>query len=370
MIIGVDGNEANIKNRVGTGQYTFSLLKEWQKTASPAVKFLIYLNSPPQEWMPLKSRYFSYLVFGPKKLWTQFALPLRLFFQRQKPDVFFSPAHYAPRWSPIKTVVAIHDLAYFYYPEEFTKNDRWQLRLWTKYSIKKANKVIAVSKNTKKDLIKFYKTDAGKINVVYNGYDTNRFHNQLSKTKIKQIKKEYKINSDYIVYLGTLQPRKNIESLIKSIPQISQRFNRLKWVIAGKKGWLYQSIFTVVQKLKIKNRVIFTDFVPDEKLPYLLAGAKLFVLPSFYEGFGITALEAMACGAPVLVSRISSLPEVVGKAGQYIENPKNYSEISQKIIQILENPKLQKELSRKGIKQAQKFSWKKCAEKTLKVLLS
>jgi len=368
MIIGVDGNEANTENRVGVGQYSLSILKEWQKIASPNNQFIVYLSRPPQFWLPKKNQYFSYRVFGPQKFWTQFALPFNLFFKKREIDIFFSPAHYAPRLSPIKTVVAIHDLAYFYYPQEFKKNDLWQLKSWTKYSVKKAAKIIAVSKNTKKDLVKFYQINPQKIAVVYNGYDTKRFNSQLSSSQIRKIKEKYKIGSDYIVYLGTLQPRKNIETLIKAFPQVNNRFNRLKLVIAGKKGWLYKSIFAQVEKLKLEKGVIFTDFVPDEEIPFLLAGAKLFVLPSLYEGFGITALETMACGVPVLVSRVSSLPEVVGHAGRYIENPQNYSEISQKIIQILENPKLQKELSEKGIKQAQKFSWKKCAEKTLKTI--
>ena len=370
MIIGVDGNEANIANRVGVGQYSLSILKEWQKIASLNNQFIIYLSQPPQFWMPKKNRYFSYRIFGPQRFWTQFALPFNLFFKKRVIDVFFSPAHYAHRFSPIKTMVTIHDLAYFYYPQEFKKNDLWQLKSWTKYSVKKAAKIIAVSQNTKKDLIKFYKINPEKITVVHNGYDTKRLNSQLGSSQIEKIKRKYKINSDYVVYLGTLQPRKNVDALIKAFSQVNKQSNRLKLVLVGKKGWLYKSIFAQVKKSGLEKRVIFTGFVPDEEIPFLLTGAKLFVLPSLYEGFGITVLEAMACGVPVLVSRVSSLPEVVGSAGRYIENPQNYSEISQKITQILENPKLQKELSEKGIKQAQKFSWQKCAEETLKVLLN
>ena len=368
MIIGVDGNEANVENRVGTGQYALALLREWQRIASPNYRFTVYLARSPQFWLPKQNQYFSYRVFGPRKFWTQFALPLHLFLEKHKTDIFFSPAHYAPRFSPIKTVVTIHDLAYFYYPQEFKKNDLWQLKSWTKYSVKKASKIIAVSKNTKEDLAKFYKINPSKITVIYNGYDTGRFHNQLGTGRINKIKKKYKISGDYIIYLGTLQPRKNIEALIRAFSQVAKHFNRLKLVIAGKRGWLYKSIFSQTKELALEKKIIFTDFVPDEEVPFLLAGAQLFVLPSLYEGFGITALEAMACGTPVLVSRTSSLPEVVGKAGLYIENPKNYSEISQKIIQIMENQKQRKELSIRGIKRAKKFSWKKCAKETLQTI--
>ena len=373
MIIGVDGNEANVSRRVGTGQYTLSLLKEWQKTASPVVRFLIYLSSPPNPWMPPKTSYFSYLVFKPKKFWTQLALPVKLFLQKEKPNVFFSPAHYLPRLTPpkVKKVVTIHDLAYYYYPQEFKRNDLWQLKNWTRYSVRKADQIIAVSENTKKDIVKFYHLSRSKISIVYNGYDTNRFYHPIPLSRIKKVKRKYhlKENEDYVIYLGTLQPRKNIENLIKAIPQVSQRFNKLKWVIAGKKGWLYQSIFSLAKKLNIEKKLIFTDFVPDEEIPSLLAGAKLFVLPSFYEGFGITAIEAMACGTPVLVSHNSSLPEVVGRAGKYIENPQNYSEIAQKIEEILSDENLRKKLISKGLERVKKFSWQKCAQETLEVLL-
>lgn len=370
MLIGVDGNEANVINRVGTGQYTFALLKSWQKKASPKYRFKVYLSSPPKEHLPKKNPYFAYASFGPRKFWTQLALPARLFLEKEKPEVFFSPAHYAPRFCPTKSIVTIHDLAYLTHPEEFKKNDQRQLSAWTRYSVKKAQKIIAVSQNTKNDLIRFYRLPEEKITVIYNGFDQGRFRPDLAKNNLKKIQKKYQITGDYLVYLGTLQPRKNVESLIKALPEIINQNPKIKLVIIGKKGWLYSTIFSLVEDLRLEKRVTFTDFVPDDEAPFLIAGAKVFILPSLYEGFGITVLEAMACGVPVVVSRVSSLPEVVGDAGLYLDNPKNYAQIAQQVNKILANEKFAKDLVKKGLKQAQKFSWEKCAQETLEALLS
>ena len=368
MIIGIDGNEANVKNKVGTGQYTYSLLSQWQKKASVNNEFRIYLNSPTRPEMPSETKYFHYLVFGPAKFWTQFALPIKLFLEKNKSDVFFSPAHYAPRFCLIKSVLTIHDLAYLTHPKDFRRKDLQQLKSWTKYSVNRADKVIAVSENTKKDLKKFYRLPAEKINVVYNGYDRSRFHLNLSTEKTREIDKKYHLPEKYIVFLGTLQPRKNIKTLIKAMPAISQKFPEIKLVVIGKKGWLYSDIFSLVENLNLEKSVIFTDFIPDNEVPYILSGAKLFCLPSLYEGFGITVLEAMACGTPVLVSKVSSLPEVVGQAGLFIKNPQDEKEIGRKINKILGDKNLVKKLSQKGLKQVEKFSWKKCAEETLKII--
>lgn len=368
MLIGVNGNEANVTNRVGTGQYTHYLLKHWQKIASPKNTFRIYLSSSPGNWLPKETVHFKYSVFGPGKFWTQLALPIKLIFKKDRPEVFFSPAHYAPRLCPTKSVVAIHDLAYLTHPKEFKKKDRQQLTSWTKYSVRQAQKIIAVSQNTKNDLIKFYQLPEEKIVVVYNGFDQNRFHTNLAKSTGQKIKEKYRVEGDYLVYLGTLQPRKNLESLIKALPEIISQHPKIKLVVIGKKGWLYSTIFSLVENLGLQEKVIFTDFVPDEEVPFLIAGARVFILPSLYEGFGITVLEAMACGVPVVVSKASSLPEVVGEAGLYIDNPKNYAQIAQQVNKILSGEKLAEELVKKGLVQTRKFSWEKCAQETLEAI--
>lgn len=373
MNIGLDGNEANVKNRVGSGVYAYQLLLEFSKNTKH--KFIVYLKEKLLADMPSETDDFKYKVFGPKKMWTQFALPLKLTFGI-KPNVFFSMGHYGPRFSGVPYVVTIHDLSYLYFPELFNKNDLYQLTNWSKYSINNSKHIIAVSNKTKEDILKNYKVSSSKVSVTHEGYDENRFKPQ-SKQAVEKIKTKYKIVGDYVIFVGTLQPRKNIERLIEAFSQVigasgSQVIgnkipDNLKLVVVGKKGWLYEPIFQKVKDLKLQDKIIFTDFVPDNDLPYLISGAKLYVLPSLWEGFGIPVIEAQACGVPTIVSNVSSLPEIVGDSAILIdtESPKS---IASAIEKILSNEKTRADLIRKGFENIKRFSWQKCAQETLKVL--
>src|SRR3989338_6756341 len=341
MIIGIDGNEANVKNRVGTGQYAFELLRQFAKISNYSssgseknklsysssesnltrrvekskeessrqartIEFVVYLKKSPLPDLPKESASLRYKVFGPKKLWTQFALPIKLTF-RQNIYLFFSFLHY---------------------PELVKKSDLLQLRSWTKYSVQNAAHIIAVSQTTKDDIVKNYNVSPSKITVTYEGYDEDRFKPQ-SRTRSDLVKKKYGVRGDYIIFVGTLQPRKNLERLIEAFASIvhsSQLMvnggkktvnnepltDNLSLVIAGKKGWFYESIFEKVKELNLKDKIVFTEYVSDANLSALIGGASVYVLPSLWEGFGIPVIEAQACGVPVVVSNTSSLPEIVG----------------------------------------------------------
>ena len=367
MIIGLDGNEANAEKRVGSGKYAFELLKQFSKVQEH--DFLIYFKEKPLPDLPKESRNFKYAVFGPKKMWTQFALPIKLTFS-SKLDVFFSLGHYGPRFSKIPFVVTVHDLSYLHFPDLFKKEDLYQLTNWTKYSIEKSSHVIAVSETTKDDIIKNYGVNPSKISAVYEGFDENRFKLQL-KEKIAKIKKRYKIRGDYLIFIGTLQPRKNIERLIEAFHKLVRNskfeIRNYKLIIVGRRGWLYEPIFNKVKKLQMEDSVIFTDYVEDSDLPQLISGAKAYVLPSLWEGFGIPVIEAQACGVPTVVSSTSSLPEIV--AGSAVQvNPYSTISISNGISRVLTNQKLRKELIKKGLENTKRFSWQKCAGETLKIL--
>lgn len=173
MIIGIDGNEANVREKVGVSVYTLELLRYFKKRASEKQKFVIYLRAEPQNDLPKENTFFRYEVIKSPALWRDIFLPAKLY-TSIRPDVFFSPAHYTPRFCPVPTVVTIHDLAYEYYPEEFRKNDLIKLKNWTKHAVKNASQVIAVSENTKRDIIKFYKVPEEKIAVVYNGFNKSK----------------------------------------------------------------------------------------------------------------------------------------------------------------------------------------------------
>lgn len=380
MQIGIDGNEANVKNRVGTGEYALELLGQFAKNKSH--HFSIYLKEDPIGDLPKETANFKYQVIGPKNFWTQFALPISLTFGK-KPDVFFSMAHYGPRFSSVPYVVTIHDLSYLHFPQLFKKNDLYQLTNWSKYSILNSAHVIAPSNSTKDDILKNYHVKSSKVTVTYEGYDKNRFKPQ-PKAKITQVLKKYKIAGDYLIFVGTLQPRKNIERLIEAFASIahSSQFivnssnnsvNRerstqnFQLVIVGKLGWLYGSIFAKVKALGITKNVVFTDFVPDADIPGLISGAKVYINPSLWEGFGIPVIEAQACGVPVVASNTSSLPEIVGDSAIQVD-PESVQSIAKGIEKVLTSEKTSSDLVKKGLVNAKRFSWQECAQKTLAVL--
>ncbi|HLC94180.1 MAG TPA: glycosyltransferase family 1 protein [Patescibacteria group bacterium] len=356
MKIAVDGNEANVSEKVGVSVYTYNILHYFARRASADLQFVIYLKNPPQSDLPTPSAYFAYHVVKGPFLWSQLFLPFNLYLHPQC-DVFFSPAHYAPRFCPIPTVVTIHDVSYLYYPQEFLKKDLYQLKNWTAYSVKKAKKIIAVSETTKKDIMKFYHIPDEKIKVIHNGYQSI----------INSKKPTAKSQQPYILYVGTIQPRKNLITLINAFNSFLKEKPDYRLIIAGKKGWLYEEIFNHVRASHLEHKVIFTGYVSDEEKEVLYTNASLFVLPSLYEGFGIPLLEAMSLGCPVVSSKSSSLPEIGGNACLYFD-PHDPQELAEKMLEIVTNTALAQELVKKGKERVQLFSWEKCAQETLEAL--
>lgn len=357
MIIGVDGNEANVEYRVGVSNYTYQLLTYFKKQADKNLRFVVFLKDKPKFEMPKEGRNFYYHVVWGKFFWSQFFLPLSL--MKEKIDIFFSPAHYAPRFINTPYILTIHDLSFFRYPEDFRKRDLIKLIFWSRYSIKNAKKIIAVSKTTKKDILKIYQLPEEKVTVIYNGFE---------KTKLKSSRLLRNIPKNYFLYVGTLQPRKNLSTLINAFNQFQKKHPRFELVIAGKKGWLYENLFKQVFDLGLTEKVFFTDYVSDKQLEFLYSNAFAFVMPSLYEGFGIPILEAMSFACPVISSYTASLPEVGGDACLYF-NPLDEKDLLEKMEILLVDKKLRNELIKKGKERIKEFSWKKCAQKTLNLLI-
>jgi glycosyltransferase involved in cell wall biosynthesis len=266
-------------------------------------------------------------------------------------------------------VVTVHDLGYLYYPEAHRLLDRLYLNLSTRYNARAATHLIADSSATKHDLIEHYNVEPDKITVIYPGYDRATFQPVKNKEAIEAVKARYNIAGDYIIFVGTLQPRKNLPRLIQGFSNLQSPTSNLQLVITGKKGWLYEEIFHRVEELGLEGRTVFTDYVPEGDLPALLSGARLFVFPSLYEGFGLPVLEAMACGIPVVCSNTSSLPEVTGDAAVLVD-PLGMEDLATAMECILWDEKLRAGLIERGFEQARKFSWEKCARETLEVLES
>jgi glycosyltransferase involved in cell wall biosynthesis len=376
MKIALIGYEANIKNRVGSNQYAFELMKALYELDQKN-QYTIFLPTPPLPDLPPARKNWQYKIVGPRKFWNFCGLPLALFRQKPQPEVVFNPGHYCPLFFPSPLVVSIMDLGYLRHPEHFTSKIYWKLKIWTALSMKRAKHLLTISQSTKNDIIKYYQIDSKKITVAYPGYDKNKFKIQKAKGKIEEVKKKYKIKGNYILFLSTLKPSKNIEGLLaaykilitkKASETGMSQYPHVQLVIAGKKGWLFAKIFAKVKALGLKNKVIFTDFVEEEEVPLLMSGAKVFVLPSFWEGFGIPVVEAMACGTPVVVSKVGSLPEIVDDMGVIVD-PYDPNDIARGISEVLHYDTAQYHSQMtKGIERAKKFSWEECARKTIKVL--
>ncbi len=380
MIVGIDGNEANEENRVGVNQYAFEVLwgiYKLQDIWSKKHRFIVYLKKQPVPELPKVKKGFEYKVLPGGSNWIISKLTPYLLFGGQKPDVFFTPSHYVPPFSLCPRVCTIHDLGYLKFSGQFRKFDFWQLLLWSAYSIIISKKVISVSNSTKDDIVRHYPFGKEKIVVTHEAFDSNRFNQSISQEDVRRLKAKYHIVDDYVLFLGTLKPSKNIEGLISAfyalkfkIKNLKLKIEEPKLVIAGKKGWLYDSIFRKTDELGLKNDVIFTDFVPEADKPGLIKGARVFVIPSFWEGFGLDALSAMASGIPVVASKVGSLPEVVGEAGVYVD-PNSIDSIASGILKVLRMGKTEyNKLVEKGLKQVLGFSWEKTAKETLKVLES
>lgn len=384
MLIGIDGNEANVERKVGISEFAFELISYFAQDQLSGIMYKVYLKSKPRVELPSERDNWQYRELRPGKLWTQWRLPLDLYFTKPRPDVFFTPSHYAPRFSPIPTVVSVMDLSYLHYPNLFDKDDLYQLKNWTKYSVENAKAVITISNSSRGDIIKWYKVQPEKVHVVYPGIkkvSSIKYsavakaiaHKQL--LSMDELRDKFGIEGKYVLFVGTLQPRKNIGRLIEAFKQVlSIKFKvkgneneSLKLVIVGKKGWQYEEILAAPKKYGIEEHVKFLDFVSDEDLPSLYKNALCYVLPSLYEGFGLPVLEAMSYDCPVITSNVSSLPEAGGDAAVYID-PNNVDDIANKIIEVISNETFRKKMIEEGRAQVKKFSWEKAAKETLEIL--
>lgn len=368
MIIGIDINEANIPQRVGVNQVAYNIFIHLVSQLGEGDKIIALSKERPLPDMPPASDKLTYEVFGSKKAWVLTSLTKRLLLGRPKIDVLFSPSHYAPILSFTKSVIYLMDMSFERFGTEyFTSYDINQLRKWTPISVMKAKKVITISEFSKNEIIKLYGTNPNKIEVVYPAIDKDIFHGKVPKTKQLSVKRKYGIKGSFLLYWGTLQPRKNIPKLIEAFSQIKQ--TKLKLVICGKKGWLYDQILDQSKKLGISDRVIFTGFAQNDDLPALIKASRAFVLPSLYEGFGIPPIEAQAVGTPVVVSEISSLPEVVGDSGIYINDPDSVISIKNALEKALSlSPSERIKIIKAGKENAKRFDWDISAQKLLNIL--
>lgn len=366
MNIAIDGNEANIGERVGIGEFAYQVIRQLYNYRDK-YQYTIFLKDSPREDLPKSANNWRYQIIGPKPLWTQFALPFKLYTAKQQ-DIIFSPSHYAPRFSPIPCVISVMDLSFIRYPKLFTRKDQIQLSHWTKYSISKAKSVVTISQFTKNQIVDYYKIEPNKIFVTYPGFDAKIYHNNYVDEEIAKIKEKYGLQK-YLIFVGTIQPRKNIQRLILAFQKISKTFSDLQLVIIGRKGWMWEETLEMMKNPLWSKKLIYPGYLPNIDVAKLYHGAECFVLPSLYEGFGLPVIEAMACGCPVVISNVSSLPEIAGNSAVYIQ-PDSIDSIVQGIVNVIRKDQayFKADLIKRGFSQVKKYSWEKCGSQILEVL--
>ncbi|MGL5560175.1 MAG: glycosyltransferase family 4 protein [Paraclostridium dentum] len=260
-----------------------------------------------------------------------------------------------------KKIATIHDMAMHTMKDKYTKGQIITKKILLENTINHADKLICISEFTANELLHYYpNVEESKIEIVYHGFEYS--YKCISEKNQKEVLQKFNIKKNYLLFVGTLSPHKNIERIVEALSKIKRQGYDYQLVICGKKGWLYQEIFKKVKSLKLEDQVIFTDYVSDEELEVLYRNAKLFVFPSLYEGFGFPPIEAMARNIPVLTSREGALPEVVGNAAIFCDAYCS-DDIAKKSIEILENDNLRKKLIQRGVDRVKYFSWNKAAYK-------
>jgi glycosyltransferase involved in cell wall biosynthesis len=357
-----------VKYKTGIGKYTENLLRHICDISSDS-ELLLFSN---KEISFNKEKNVEYAIrkrlFGKynSSLWFQLSLPFYLNSRSDnKIDLFHGTMAMLPLAATVPMVITIYDLVLEKFPETMYWKNWLSLKTLMRASARKALKIIAISENTKKDIMDCFGIEDEKIRVIYLGVD-RQFSPQPDPNEAGVLSK-YNLPSGYILSVGTLEPRKNILRLINAYKMVASSGEPVpKLVIVGGHGWRNEDLGKLVRESGLADRVVLVGYVPDEDLPTLYRNATVFVYPSLYEGFGLPPLEAMACGTPVITSNLSSIPEVVGDAGIVID-PYNTTEIARAIASVLNNEELRESLRTSGLVRSRLFNWDKTALETLKL---
>ncbi|NDJ52359.1 MAG: glycosyltransferase family 4 protein [Chloroflexi bacterium] len=366
LLIGIDASRATLQQRTGTEGYSLQVIREMIALDSPH-RFRLYVRgTPPEGLFPDHPRVEICLVKRPR-LWTHLALGPEV--RQSDLDVLFVPAHVIP-WpntGSIPSVVTIHDLGYMHYPDTHRFMDRMYLSWSTQHSASVASRVIVVSKATAHDLVSLHNIQSDKVRVVYSGVD-ELLRPQADQQHLESVRELLGTTRPYILHVGSIQPRKNLSRLIEAFAIVHQDHPDLALVLAGKQAWKARGIFQRIQTLSLKDDVILPGYVPDKHLAALYSSASVYAFPSLYEGFGFPAIEAMACGTPVVCSNSSSLPELVGDAALTVA-PTDVQGLAKAINRVLSDAGLRDGLIQRGLARVEQFTWQRAAAQTLDVLI-
>jgi len=373
MLIGIDASRAFLKQRTGVEEYSYQVIKHLMDKLQEH-QVVLYVRKNQNVNIKNQNDNVKIKIIKLPFLWTQIGLSLEILFHPV--DTLFVPAHTVPIIHPKNTIVTIHGLEYEFCPEAYSFWDRLYMRWSIRNSCQWAKTVIAVSENTKQDLMKLYKVPADKIEVIYEGYD-----NQVQSSKFK-VQSE---NNKYLLFIGRLEERKNIVGIIKAFEILKEQYKLPhKLVLAGSFGYGKEKIEASIEDSNFRKDIILSGYVSDEEKWELFKNADVFLFPTFYEGFGIPILEAQSVGVPVVCSNNSSISEVVSPRAELLEfqelgsripeysailvDPNNAEQIADAAYKLISDKTLRDDIIKKGYENVKRFSWEKCAEEIVKIL--
>lgn len=350
MHVAIDASRTTVPRLTGTERYALELIRALIRLDSPHQFTLYFRDTPSPDLLPTHPNVI-HRVIPFRRAWTHLRFAAAIW--QDRPDITFVPAHTLPFVFPGWSVVTVHDLGYKYFPEAHPLRSRLYLDLTTRYSAARARVVLADSQATADDLTRFYNTAASKIHVVHPGVQAPAIVDEAVRPK-------YGLPERYFLFIGTLQPRKNIARIVQAYAKYREgEQNPAGLVLVGKKGWLFDE-----QWINGVEGVILPGYVDEADKGKLFAEAVALVFPTLYEGFGFPVVEAMHCGTPVIASNTSSLPELVGEAGVLVD-PSDVDAIAEAMQRLDSDSDYRAGLIQAGTAQAQQFTWDRAAEKTL-----
>lgn len=352
--------------QAGVSRFTEQMVRALQKRDT-SDHYSVFLNETARggfsDSRNMRFRYTRLPAARPtvRIFWEQLVLPA----VSTRLDLLHCPVNVLPLLAPSPAVLTIHDLTFLRYADRFRPERQRYLATLTKLSAKKARRIMTDSANTKRDVVEMLRVPAERIEVVYPGLDET-FH-PTSPDELATFRQSKGLPENFILYVGTLEPRKNVEALIRAYSLLkAQGLRDWPLVIAGGRGWMFDDIYAEVERNDLVDQVLFPGYVAPEDLARWYGAASAFVYPSLYEGFGLPALEAMACGTPVVVSNASSLPEVVGDAGAQVD-PHNTAELAETLAEILQSSPKRQQMTEAGLRRAASFTWDRAAEQIVQV---
>lgn len=368
MIIGIDASRALRARRTGTERYSLEIIRHLLALPAAALhRWRLYVDATPAAPLLPCGENVEQCLLPARRMWTHRALAAAVV--QAPPDVLFVPAHVTPFVLPPTrlppNVVTIHDLGYHLFPHAHPWRQRAYLAASTRWSAAVATRVIAVSAATAQDLQRYDKTPAAKIAVVHEAAPTPR---QVAAEEMAAVRQRYQLARPYALFVGTLQPRKNVVRLAQAYALLcAQGRADFDLVLAGGAGWLSDDLLAALEAMPMGGHLRRLGYVPDADLPALYSGAQMFCLPSLYEGFGLPILEAQSYGAPVMSANRSALPEIAGAAALYVD-PTDVDAIAAAMLRLSQDEALRQQLIAAGHENVKRFSWAKAAAETLAVL--